>query len=243
MRVLVTREPDASAATAARLEALGHEAVVAPLTRIVPVAGPRISGDVDAVLLTSPAAARILAARREAATLMALPLLAVGDRTAAAARAAGFSDVRSAAGDGEDLVRLAVATMPGGRLLHAAAMQRARDYEDELARAGIRVVTVPIYEALAVTALPEAAVGPLRRRAIDAVLHFSQRSSVSYLRLAERAGVRAEALAPLQLCLSGRIAAPLAAAAEVRIASRPDEEALLALLSGPGPLVRRSPTG
>jgi uroporphyrinogen-III synthase len=243
MRVLVTREPDAAAATAARLEALGHVPLLAPLTRIVPVAGPPIAGAFDAVLLTSPAAARVLAARPEATALAAIPVLAVGDRTAEAARAAGFADVRSAAGDGGDLVRLAAATLPGGRLLHASAVQRARDYAQELAAARIEVVTAPIYDAVAVSALPDAAIGPLRRREVDAVLHFSQRSSASYVRLAERAGILAEALAPQQLCLSARIAAPLAAAAAVRVAARPDETALLGLLAGSAPLVRRSPTG
>jgi uroporphyrinogen-III synthase len=243
MRVLVTREPEAAAGTAARLTAAGHEPVIAPLTRIVLLPAPDFSGDYAAVLLTSPAAARCLAARPEAGSLAAIPMLAVGDRTAEAARAAGFADVRSAAGDGDDLVRLAAAAFSGGRVLHAAALQRARDYEQELGRAGIALVTVPIYEARAVAALPEAAAQPLRRGEIDAVLHFSQRSSVSYLRLAERAGILAEALVPHQLCLSARIAATLTAAPSVRTAATPDEEALLALVAGSAPLVRRSPTG
>jgi uroporphyrinogen-III synthase len=244
MRVLVTREPEAAAATAARLTAAGHTPVIAPLTRIVALPAPEFSGAWDAVLLTSPAAVRCLEARPEAGWLAALPMLAVGDRTADAARSAGFADVRSAAGDGEDLVRLAAAALPGGgRVLHPAALQRARDYDQELGRAGIAVVTVPIYEARAVAALPETAVQPLRRGEIDAVLHFSQRSSVSYLHLAQRAGLLAEALVPHQLCLSARIAAPLAAAPSVRIAATPDEEALLALLAGSAPLVRRCPTG
>ncbi|MET0527101.1 MAG: uroporphyrinogen-III synthase, partial [Microvirga sp.] len=36
MRVLVTRSPDDAERTAARLAALGHEALIAPVTRIVP---------------------------------------------------------------------------------------------------------------------------------------------------------------------------------------------------------------
>ena len=64
---------------------------------------------------------------------------------------------------------------------------------------------------------------------MDAVLHYSRRSAESYLAGAEQAGVAAQALAVRQFCLSAQIAAPLTAAgaANVAVAPRPDEAALI----------------
>ena len=90
MRILLTRpEPD-NARTAATLRALGHEAVEAPLLRIETIAGadfgePPWSG----VLLTSANGARAAAGHLRFAEIIALPVLAVGESTAKAARAAG----------------------------------------------------------------------------------------------------------------------------------------------------------
>ena len=76
-------------------------------------------------------------------------------------------------------------------------------------------------------------VAALKAGAIDAVLHFSKRSADNYLTGASEAGVTAQALAPRQLCLSAQIATPLhsAGATHVAVAARPDEAALIDLVS------------
>jgi uroporphyrinogen-III synthase len=65
---------------------------------------------------------------------------------------------------------------------------------------------------------------------IDGVLHFSRRSAEAYVECARDA--LGSALAPVHYCLSARAAAPLqaAGAAQIRIAARPDEAGMLALL-------------
>ncbi|HVZ50747.1 MAG TPA: uroporphyrinogen-III synthase, partial [Pseudolabrys sp.] len=69
--------------------------------------------------------------------------------------------------------------------------------------------------------------------AVDAVLHYSQRSADNYLTGAKAAGVGTEALDVRHLCLAPAVAAPLqaAAAAHVAIASHPQEAALIELLA------------
>ena len=64
------------------------------------------------------------------------------------------------------------------------------------------------------------------------MLHFSARSAEAYLACAVRGGIRDRALTPVHYCLSRQVAAPLTAAGAtaVRIASRPDEAALLELI-------------
>jgi shikimate kinase len=62
------------------------------------------------------------------------------------------------------------------------------------------------------------------------VLHFSARSAALYVALAERAGLLALALAPLQVAISARAALSLTGAPDVRTAPTPDLEGLVSCL-------------
>jgi uroporphyrinogen-III synthase len=65
------------------------------------------------------------------------------------------------------------------------------------------------------------------------VLHYSRRSAETSIVLAREAGLEAEFRTIRHLCLSVDVAEGLRglAGAEIEVASRPDEDALLALLS------------
>ena len=90
MKLLILRPEPGASETAARAKAIGLEPVVAPLFEIIGVAGPPVEpGRFEAVLLTSANGAR-----HAPAGLTVLPCFAVGERTAAAARSAGFGEVR-----------------------------------------------------------------------------------------------------------------------------------------------------
>ena len=90
MRVLVTRPQAESERTAAALRARGHEAVLAPLLRIEPVADAVIDPtSAIAILMTSGNAARAAAVHPALGAIRHLPVLAVGRQTAAGARAGG----------------------------------------------------------------------------------------------------------------------------------------------------------
>ena len=77
MRFLVTRSPDDAVRTGQKLAAIGHEACLAPLTRIVPTGDPLPADPCDALIVTSAHAGDALPAldRRK-------PVFAVGERTA-----------------------------------------------------------------------------------------------------------------------------------------------------------------
>ena len=83
MRLLLTRpEPDAQR-TAAALRAQGHDVIIAPLLRIEPAADAEIgAGPWAAVLITSANAAHAVTAHARVAPLRALPVFAVGRRSA-----------------------------------------------------------------------------------------------------------------------------------------------------------------
>src|ERR1700712_5837269 len=100
MAVLVTRPHPDDEATAAGLRAKGIEVLQAPMLRFEPVA---FHDDEDArygaVIVTSANALRGIAAHLQGSRLLKLPLFAVGEHTASAARSAGFNHVISANGD------------------------------------------------------------------------------------------------------------------------------------------------
>jgi uroporphyrinogen-III synthase len=232
LRLLLTRpRPDAER-TADVLRARGHVVHVAPLLRTQTVAAALGEERFVAVAMTSANAARALAAHPERAQLTRLPLYAVGCRTAAAARAAGFTDIESARGDLSALALLIGARCPRGPLLYLAGADRAGDLAALLSPQGVTVRTLVVYRAVAADRLPYAAATALRQGGIDGVLHFSRRTAEAYLACARAAALLAQALAPVHYCLSDRVSDPLAAAGAGRIAvaARPRESALLALI-------------
>jgi uroporphyrinogen-III synthase len=233
VRLLLTRpEPDAQRAAAA-LRAQGHDVIIAPLLRIAPIADASIgAGPWAAILITSANAAPAVAAHARVTQLRTLPVFAVGQRSADAIGAAGFADVTSADGNVSDLARLVAARLPpAARLLYLAGEDRVGDLAGELRARGFVVETTTIYRAVAATGLPPTAAAALAS-GIDAVLHFSRRSAETYVDAARAAGMVANALKPIHFCLSPQVAEPLAqaGAADIRVAERPNEALLLALI-------------
>jgi uroporphyrinogen-III synthase len=234
VRLLVTRPESDAERTAAALRARGHFVVIAPLLRIEIVEDVDIGvGPWAAILVSSANAAPAIAAHKRFAELRALPVLAVGERSAAAMRAAGFPDVISAGGAAGDLTRLAAERLKQGvPLLYLAGADRSGDIAGDLSAQNFVVHTVAIYRAVAVGALPRAAVVALVD-GIDGVLHLSRRSAETYVDLSRASRLHEDAIKrPAHFCLSAQVAEPLgqAGAADIRIASQPNEAALVDLI-------------
>jgi uroporphyrinogen-III synthase len=151
--LLILRPEPGASATAERAALLGMTPIVMPLftTHAIPWTPPPAQG-FDAVMLTSANAARF--GGPALADYRALPLLAVGDATAAAALAAGFTNVIAGADDADALVSRA-ASEGLIRLLHLCGHTHTK-----LASSGCTITAIPVYEAAlaAVSALPS---GPL----------------------------------------------------------------------------------
>lgn len=228
MRVLVTRPEPAAAATARRLAERGHAAVVAPLSSVETITAELPAPEtVQAVVVTSARALPALAAFR------ARPLLAVGEASAAAARARGFSAVLSAGGDAAALARLALArcTPAGGPLLLPGQEGQGAALAEKLRAAGFAVCARAVYRLHRVSTLPETARQALAAGTVEAALFFSPASTRDFVALAGLLPVacftRVEALA-----ISPATATPLAPLPwqRVRVAAHPDQEELLDLL-------------
>ncbi|HWM47546.1 MAG TPA: uroporphyrinogen-III synthase [Xanthobacteraceae bacterium] len=234
MRVLVTRPGPQGERTAVALRASGHEAVLAPLLHIEPLAAVDVgAGPWAAVLITSANAVRFLATHPRRAEMLALHVLAVGARSAQAAREAGFANVQSAGGDAQDLVRLVQARINApGPLLYLAGEVRSVDVAAALAKEGYRVDTVAVYRAHADACLPRHVAQALRSGMINGVLHFSRRSAQTFLDALAGSGIAASSLTCNHFCLSRQVAEPLErnGVAHILIALRPDEAAVLDLV-------------
>lgn len=232
MRVLVTRPQPDAARTAARLAALGHEAIVAPLLAVEPVAVAEIpKGPFAAAAITSANAARIAGAMVELDRFRTLPLYAVGSASAEAARTAGFKTVTEAEGDATTLAALlAREVASGARVLHLSGEDRAHDLGALLAGSGISVDVLVLYRVRIADVFGPAA-DLLASGRVDAVLHFSPRSAAAFGIAAEREGLVKAACTARHLCLSQAVAEPVVAlGARVEVAAQPNEAALLALL-------------
>jgi uroporphyrinogen-III synthase len=239
MAVLVTRPHPDDETTAAALRARGFEVLCAPMLRFESVA---FHDDKDArygaVIVTSANALRGIEPHLNGSRLLKLPLFAVGERTAAAARGAGFENVIPADGDAaglRDLVLLSVKTKAlkkTATLLYLAGADLARDLAGELGERGFSVVTRTTYRMSAVSSLPQEVSDAFAANGIEAVLHYSRRSARAFLEAARAAGVEISALAIPHYCISAAVAAVVrdAGATQVMVAASPDENALFGAL-------------
>lgn len=212
LRVWVTRAQPGAQATAERLAAMGHDAVVAPLLEVRACEAQVELDGVAALAFTSANGVRAFAGLCEDRSL---PVYAVGEATAHAARQAGFSQVHSADGDVVALGELIGAASLKGAVLAPGAKERAGDLQ------GVRPLSV--YEtvdcALSADFDPET---------VDLVLVHSPKAGRALAAfLAQNPAPHLEAL-----CISLAAAAPLAATplAGLDAAQTPSESALLALI-------------
>jgi uroporphyrinogen-III synthase len=236
VRLLLTRpQPDAEH-TAAALRSLGHSVFVAPLLRIETLANAEIGqGPWAGILVTSANAARAVAQHRALPRLLGLPVIAAGNSSSEAMRAADFRDVVSAAGGENEVVTSATQRFKAGAsLLYLAGADRFGDLAGDLKSHGIAVDTVVVYRAVPAVLLPAPGAEAFAR-GIDGVLHFSRRSAATYVDVTLAAQLRQQALeTPLHFCLSRQVADPLAEAGarQIQIAPEPTEAALIALIRG-----------
>ena len=239
MAILVTRPHPDDETTAAGLRARGFEVLLAPMLRFEPAP---FHDDADtsygAVVVTSANALRGIESRLKASPLLKLPLFAVGEHTAGAARGMGFEQVIPAGGDAASLRELVTASIKAkalkkaSPLLYLAGADLARDLAGELGERGFTVVTQTTYRMVPLSILPHEVRDAFAANRIEAVLHYSRRSARAFLESVRAAGVEISALSVPQCCISAGVASVIrdAGATQVMTAAAPDENAVFALL-------------
>ncbi|WP_299443067.1 uroporphyrinogen-III synthase [uncultured Rhodospira sp.] len=229
MRALVSRPRDDAERIAAPLRAMGVDVVCEPLLVIVPVAGPNVDlTGVQAVLMTSANGARALATAVERRDV---PVYAVGDQTARAAREVGFVSVTSAGGDVETLAALVRRTLNPARgpLVHAAGAARAGDLAGALEADGFDVRLARLYDARPTAALSAAVRGALERGEIDVAFFYSPRTARTFVDHVRKAGLQGKLGRMTAYALSPAVARELDPLfpGRVRVAAQPTQDALL----------------
>jgi uroporphyrinogen-III synthase len=207
-RLVVVRPEPGNARTAAAARAKGWTVDAMPLFAVVSVAWvPPDPAIFDALLLTSANAVRH--AGETLASLRALPVVAVGQATATAARDAGLAVVLT--GDSDAAAGVVEARARGfARLLHLAG-------RDRVEQPGVTAMTVYASEAL-----PPPAGAAARLDGAVVLLHSARAARTVAALAGTRATTAVAALSPAVLDAAGTGWRAAAAAA------RPTDAALLA---------------
>ncbi len=223
--VLVTRPEPGASDTARRLAAAGYFPVFAPVMTIS-ARTPALPIQVQAILVTSANALAAAAVRPD------IPLLAVGDATAARARAAGHTNIHSAGRDAAALADLAarLCTPAAGPLLLLSGAGTGTTLAADLRARGFRVLRRVTYATRPTRTLPDAARAVLHGH--GHALFFSPATARIFVRLFRHAVPTPPPLAWDALALSAPTADALAPLPwrHIRVASAPNQDALLALL-------------
>lgn len=233
MRVLVTRPEDDARETAARLIALGHEPIIAPMIAIRFLDGARLDlSGVQAFAATSANGVRALARRTQGRSL---PVFSVGRQTAETARASGFSHVVNADGDAHALARCVANALKSeyGAVLHATGADGTGAFASDLRQSGFKVQTEILYETPAATVLPPAAVEALRaRKKLGAALFYSGRTAQVFCDRVREAGLEKKCENVVAIAISVAGSEPLSRIKfkEIRVAPAPNQDALLGCL-------------
>jgi uroporphyrinogen-III synthase len=238
--VLVTRGWPGAERTLRALRANGVEPIVSPVLDINFRA--TITADlanIQALVFTSANGVLAWGPRRPERDL---PVYAVGDATAEAARKAGFDEVRSAKGASKQLAeKIAGEIDPAdGALLHVRGIHITGDLKGQLKEAGLTLKEAIGYGAVTVDQLSEEALAALVSGAPVTVLIHSARGAKAFLDLCKRFGLTHWLPNVTVIGISARALEPLEAAglAELRAAARPDEAAMMDALGLAGALAQ-----
>jgi uroporphyrinogen-III synthase len=231
MQALITRPLEDAQPLADLLRARGVATTIEPLLEIVPRAEAEIDlAGVQALLFTSANGVRAFAAK---SSRRDIPVLTVGDGSAAAAREAGFTTVAAAGGDVEALAKLVIDTIDpkAGALFHGAASALAGDLQGRLEAAGFTLRRAVLYDAKTATAFSPETRMNLTLGGVDMVLLFSPRTARTFAELWR--GAEQPSLArTTALCLSAAVAREIGEMGwqKVAVAEKPDQPSMLGLV-------------
>lgn len=230
--LLVTRPAEDAEVTAQKLRARGYDPVLSPLLTISVLAETPVPelADYRGIIVTSANGVRALATRTQRRGDL---IMAVGDHTAAKARALGFTQVESADGDAVVLVNYVRDQLDPheGKLLHVRGETLAVDPLPLLEDAGFTVDSCILYRATPSESLSAAAIAALMARTVGGVLLYSPRSARVFEAALTRTLPPETAGALTAYCLSPAVAKALSLPYRaVAIAPHPLGEALLGLL-------------
>ena len=244
MRVLITRPAADATELSAALRTHGHEVLFDPLltTSEEPGSAPALERSlpgVQAVVFTSPNGVRAFAA---ASRRRNVPVIALGDATMAAARAARFGEIESVDGDAEALTGLVVGRLNplGGALLVVTGAEVGRDLARVLGTAGFSVRRVALYRAEPAQAFSSKVVAGFKSGTVDAAVFFSPGTATVFARLIAASGFASVCEGMTAVVTSPAVGAALKGINfdNLVVARAPTQAAILEAFGGPLPQTR-----
>ena len=232
--VLVTRPQPAADELAEKLRGRGYGALGAPMMEYVGVdaAFPDLA-DYQALIFTSAEGVRHFSSLADASNL---PVLAVGDATAAAAARAGFTRVISAKGNGAAVAALLAEEAPKlnlKKILHPCSADTPDSIAAALEGMDVTVVRRPVYKAALTENFPDDVLAALRRGTVDTVMLFSARTAANFVNLLQKSGIENLSRHLEVIAISKAAAAPLGELHWrcVRVAKKPQLAAVVQALN------------
>src|SRR5215467_11065165 len=247
MRVLITRPAADATELSAALRTHGHEVLFDPLLTTSEEPGSaaaleRSLPGVQAVVFTSPNGVRAFAA---ASRRRNVPVIALGDATMAAARAARFGEIDSVDGDAEALTSLVVGRLNplGGALLVVTGAEVGRDLARVLGTAGFSVRRVALYRAEPAQAFSSKVVAGFKSGTVDAAVFFSPGTATVFARLIAASGFSGVCEGMTAVVTSPAVGAALKGIDfdNLVVARAPTQAAILDAFGGPLPPTRPDP--
>ena len=226
MKILVTRPLEDGQEIAVRLAEQGHVALLAPLLTPRFEDGPELDLEgVEAVLATSATGIRALVRRTRRRDIS---IFAVGPKTTEEAQKSGFTEVRNADGDAKALAEAATRwAARKGVLLHVCGHDAPGTLAENLRLRGFKVQRCALYDIEPATRLPDDARKALQEKALEGAMFFSPRSALIFSVLAD--GLPTENLTAMCISPATAQALILMSFAQVAVAARPNQGAMLAL--------------
>ena len=164
-----------------------------------------------------------------------LPTYCVGEATAHAAQAAGYSHAIAAGGDAMALAAyVAEHVMPGNNILYPCGEETRIDMSALMAAKHIQVRPIICYRAIAEDSLPNAVIDALAAGTLGGVVLFSPRSAALVCELMTAAGFADSAREIDAFCISLNVASATGTLPfrSVKVAASPTNEAMITLIHG-----------
>lgn len=234
-KILITRPADVSLEFAGKIHDQGFEAVISPMLR------PKALENVifmermaeDGFIFTSPRAVKYFADIGDHINKK-LPVYCVGPKTEDAARNAGFQDIRTGSGGGQELAALLVKEYPNGaKMLHPCGEFVEDGFYKTLKDRNIEVAPLVVYTMEPIDKMTEDTLCELRTDDVLAAVFFSTRTAENFNHLVKLHGV-GDHLAQMQaVCISKKVAEALDGDEwqNVIVSDRMNEAALLKSLN------------
>ena len=238
MRLLLTRPLEDARSLARRLRRGGHQVDLAPILtmRYCPEACPdKVRPAALAVTSKNGIRALLALPQKRLKPLLRLPLYAVGEQTAAAARRAGWHCVIAAQGSVADLAHRIIASFPKGLsaaqrpIWHISGAVQAGALVETLRQAGLAAERVVLYQAEPVTHWPRHVARQFPN--YEGVIIYSTRSAQLFCGLVPERDAQMQPY-PHAYCLSEAVAQAMAAKGFVTaVADAPSDDAMIALIN------------